>query len=234
MGDNGRAHVLRGAVLPLLGALLSLAVLQLGRWAFETLAFCAVPHTVLANELVRMVSLALVGVAVLLAARGRGMRVPLLPRDAEGRVRLGWGYCAAIALWAGLLVATPFLTGQAGDAVAWAALLEMALVTPLVEEALFRGLLWARLKAVLGEGLPLLVATSLLFGLWHLGYADAVAWQLGAQAIGPAPVEEGLGAIMAAKALFGALVGFVLGVLRLRRGCCLAPGLLHGIWNTLA
>ena len=234
MGDKGRAHVSRGAVLPLLGALLLLVLLQLGRWAFETLAFCAVPHTALANELVRIASLALVGAAVLLVARGRGMQLSLLPRDAKGRVRLGWGYGAVIALWAGLLAATPFLTGQAGDAAVWPALFEMALVTPLVEETLFRGLLWARLKAALGEGLPLLVATSLLFGLWHLGYADAVARQLEVQAAGPAPVEEGLGAIMAAKALFGAFMGFVLGALRLRYGCCLAPGLLHGIWNILA
>lgn len=233
MGDQGRPRA-RPGITSALGALLFLALLQLGRWASEALAFCAVPHTAFANELVRMASLALVGAAVLLVARGWGMQVPLLPRDAEGRVRLGWEYCAAIALWAGLLVATPFLTGQAGDAAAWAALLEMALVTPLVEEALFRGLLWARLKAVMGEGLPLLVALSLLFGLWHFGYADAVAWQLEAQTIGPAPVEEDLGAVMAAKALFGALVGFVLGVLRLRHGCCLAPGLLHGIWNVLA
>lgn len=235
-GEGRMALVARMAAL--------LAALQLGRWAFEALVFCLVPHTLLANELVRIASYLLMTGAVLALARRRGVHVRWLPRDAAGRVRIGRGAALALAAFALLFAATPFAAGDPASPLVWAELACAALATPLLEETLFRGYLWARLEPAFDmarDGAPsrggwmLVLVTALLFGLWHLGYADAVAWRIaqpdmGAET-GPA---AGLAAIMAGKVLFGAAIGVVFGALRLRWGTCLPSGILHGIWNTLA
>lgn len=221
-----------------------LATLQLGRWAFESLAFCLVSHTLLANELVRIASYLLMTAAVLALARRRGVHVCWLPRDAAGRVCMGRGASLALAAFALLFAATPFIAGDPADPLVWAELSCAALATPLLEETLFRGYLWARLEPAFGAGphgesqrggWSLVLATALLFGLWHLGYADAVAWRIAQPDMGAAAsLTAGLASIMAGKVLFGMAIGVVFGALRLRWGTCLPSGILHGIWNTLA
>lgn len=217
-----------------------LATLQLGRWAFESLAFCLVSHTLLANELVRIASYLLMTAAVLALARRRGVHVCWLPRDAAGRACMGRGASLALAAFALLFAATPFVAGDSASPLVWAELACAALATPLLEETLFRGYLWARLEPVFGAvprgasqrgGWPLVLATALLFGLWHLGYADAVAWRIAQPDMGGG---MDLAAIMAGKVLFGTAIGVAFGALRLRWGTCLPSGILHGIWNTLA
>lgn len=217
-----------------------LATLQLGRWAFESLAFCLVSHTLLANELVRIASYLLMTAAVLALARRRGVHVCWLPRDAAGRVCMGRGASLALAAFALLFAATPFITGDPAGPLVWAELACAALATPLLEETLFRGYLWARLEPAFGAGphgesqrggWPLVLATALLFGLWHLGYADAVAWRIAQPDMGGG---MDLAAIVVGKVLFGTAIGVVFGALRLRWGTCLPSGILHGIWNTLA
>ena len=213
------------------GVLLLMIALQAGRWAFESLAFCLVPHTLLANEVVRIVSYLLMTAAVLVLARRRDVRVRWLPRDAAGRVRLGPGYLASLAVFAALLVSTPFVAGHPDSALVWVELACAALATPLCEETVFRGYAWGRLEPAFGGGWALVVVSAVLFGLWHLGYTDAVAWRI---AQPDARTGADLASIMLNKALFGAVIGLVFGALRMKWGTCLPSGVLHGIWNTLA
>lgn len=231
-GEGRMALVARMAAL--------IAVFQLGRWAFESLAFCLVPHTLLGNELARIASYLLMTAAVFALARRRGVSIRWLRRDGTGRVCMGRGSALALAAFTLLFAATPFVAGDPASPLAWAELACAALATPLFEETLFRGYLWARLEPALGTapdgGSPrgswrLVLACSLLFGLWHLGYADAVAWRIAQPDMAGG---TGLAAVMAGKVLFGAVVGVVFGTLRMRWGTCLPSGILHGIWNTLA
>ena len=244
MGADGVPRSGEGRIALAARMVALLATLQLGRWAFESLAFCLVSHTLLANELVRIASYLLMTAAVLALARRRGVRIGWLPRDGAGGVRIGRGASSALAAFALLFAATPFIAGDPADPLVWAELSCAALATPLLEETLFRGYLWARLEPAFGAGprgesqrggWPLVLATALLFGLWHLGYADAVAWRIAQPDIGAAAgLTAGLASIMAGKVLFGAAIGVVFGALRLRWGTCLPSGILHGIWNTLA
>lgn len=224
-----------GRLAACLARLLALcAALQLARWGLESLLFLAVPRTPLSDELVRAGVLFALLAALLAASRQARLSLSLLPR------RLGPGYRASLAGAACLFLATPLAAGQAAEPAAWASLACTAIATPLFEETLFRGYAWARIQEAAGTGAaadgragrPPVLATSALFGLWHFGYADAVAWQLAA-AGEPAGAVAVLGAL-AAKAAVGALVGLVLGILRQRCRCALAPALFHAAWNILA
>lgn len=212
----------------LVRAALLMGALQLGRWAFESVVFALVPHTLLANELVRAVSFLLMFAAVAALARRSRTDLHLLPAG-----RPGWGYLVTGALFALLFVATPFVTGQRADLAAWAALACGTLATPLAEEALFRGYLWERLRPVFGGGWKLVLATALLFGLWHLGYTDAVAWRVAQPDAAPLACG-GVAHIMLMKTLFATGMGMVLGAIRMKWGTCLSSGLFHAIWNCLA
>ncbi len=93
------------------------------------------------------------------------------------------------------------------------AVISGALFAPLVEEWIFRGVLWRQLAPA---GAPpraaatALLATSIAFGLWHLPFADH------------APIHV--------HALFGAAMG----LLRWRTGS-IVPGIaLHGLGNLLS
>ena len=103
-------------------------------------------------------------------------------------------------------MATPFVTGQAGDPATWVTLLCIAAATPIFEEWLFRGYVWRYLRPVFGSGWQLVVVTSVLFGLWHLGYADVIAWEIvQPEALSSAPLWAHLGAKVGVAALMGAL-----------------------------
>jgi len=129
------------------------------------------------------------------------------------------GLAALGALKAGATVAPP-PAGWGGFSLAVAALaLEIFVANLLVEEFLFRGCLLGGLRSF-GGGRALL-ASSLLFGLWH--------FPVGLWRFGLAPD----GAALYAAAM--ALLGSVLGRSYLRSGgSILPPALFHGAWNALA
>lgn len=223
MRDGGRARL---AVSAVACVLVVLAAAQAVRWGFETAAYALVPHTLFTDGLVRTAAYAALFAGLVGLARRDGTRLRLLP------ARLGPGYASVLAVCVLLVAATPPLVGQACEPAAWAALACGAIATPLFEEALFRGYVWDRLKPLLGEGWPLVLATAVLFGLWHVGYADAVLWRAAQPDMLGGTV--GVAGLMAGKAVFASGMGVVLGALRLKWGNCLAPGAFHAIWNVLA
>lgn len=224
-----------------------IAGLQALRWALESLAFAALGRTPLVDSAVRTVVYLLLLAVLVVAARRCGTRLHVLP---ERRTR---GWALACAACAGLVVSTPFLTGQAGTLAVWAELACAAVATPLFEEALFRGCLWARFEGGTDGGRAALdsggcapsdaptafpwrtvIATALLFGLWHLGYVDVVAWQLDAEGFSGMDLAAACAGILAGKVVLGAGVGLALGAARARWGCMLPAVLLHAAWNALA
>lgn len=204
-----------------------LAVFQVARWGLESLAFMGVSHSLLSNEVVRTAAYGVLTLALLGWARYQRAVLPVLPR-AGTRV----GYGVALLGFVGLFGATPLLTHQAASSAVWAALVCGALATPLFEELLFRGYVWDRLTRVFSQDWQVIVVSAMLFGLWHLGYLDAVAWRM-AQPDALATTAE-VAITMGGKVLFATGIGVVLGYLRQRSGGCLAPMLFHGYWNLLA
>ncbi len=103
------------------------------------------------------------------------------------------------------------------------------LMVPVYEEVLFRGYGWDKINRALGarpQWLTLL-AVTLSFGLWHLGYVDVLLLRaLPYSFAGPS-----LGAAIAIKVLTALLLGLVTGLVRWRTGHIFGPILIHGFWN---
>ena len=170
----------------------------------------------------------LVGTAVLVRlARRDGLRWTEVWGDAEatGRgVRAGGASLAATLTGYGLAVAVPpgrrlLPSTGAGHLrpaqVAVRAGLLVPLGTVLCEEVAFRGVLHALAERVLPPAAAL-AATSLVFGLWHVGSAR--------HPVGPPePVAVPVAGVVAATTA----AGLLLGGLRRRTGSLLAPLGLH-------
>lgn len=144
---------------------------------------------------------------------------------------LKWGAGAALAvlIFYGVSLTLPFsraftddVAAPAGTSVWVTALLLVPLRTVILEELVFRGVLWGAIEDQTGARWAL-VGTAVAFGFWHV----APAMSLADRTDGP------VGPTIFAVVAFTTLSGLVLGELRRRSGSVLASAALHWATNGL-
>ena len=96
-----------------------------------------------------------------------------------------------------------------------------SVITPIFEELIFRGYIWNKLNTEIKKEWETYLITTILFGLWHLGSYENIAFR----------VETGLAKIMLMKVIVGLVYGVVLGALRLKTKNSYSTILLHGVMN---
>ena len=135
-------------------------------------------------------------------------------------------YSVGIVLTGLFWCITPFLTKNTSmENLAF--LTESALILPLFEEFLFRGLFWKRLETAGGKKTALWVS-SCLFGLWHIGYVDTILYRMSW-----AGREGNIAEILFWKVITGFLLGLIFGWMR-RKFKNGLPGILtHIVLNTM-
>lgn len=95
------------------------------------------------------------------------------------------------------------------------------IVTPVFEELLFRGAVWNKLSRYVKNEWKIYLIVTVLFGLWHIGYAIGIfMWQGG-----------NIFHCIIMKVLWGTLYGLLLGVLRVKTKNCYWGILAHGVLN---
>lgn len=107
--------------------------------------------------------------------------------------------------------------------------IQFGLVTPIVEETLFRGVGW---NGFIREGRnpwKALAWTTLLFGLYHIGYWPQIAYATAFHPEAPPMIE-----IVAWKTAFATVLGSGLGCLRWKTGSVFGPILLHSFLNIIS
>lgn len=145
--------------------------------------------------------------------------------DLRGTRSGTWWLYGAMALIILMLLAANFLL----DHSLWLQNLFGVIIVPLVEEALFRGLGWGCLSKALPQkwnGLITWVLISVLFGLWHLGYADVIFWYT------DQPVSLSLlPNVMVWKVLVGGFIGGAAGLARWKFGKLPGAVFVHALFN---
>ncbi len=162
-----------------------------------------------------------VGLAAIALAKPTSETLGLSLTSAPG-IERAW-YVIIGAVLALMVAASIYLNpGQAGIA------LHFVVVVPAFEEMLFRGYVWATLAEAVPDwrsGLVAWLGSTLLFCLWHLGYADTLARN---------PMGADLLTVLAWKLAIGAALGLATGFLRWRTGRIVGPFVLHAFWNLMA
>ncbi|MCI8497576.1 MAG: CPBP family intramembrane metalloprotease [Clostridiales bacterium] len=89
----------------------------------------------------------------------------------------------------------------------------LAVVLPVWEELLFRGYVWQMLRKKIKSECFIWLFTSVLYGVWNVGYIDMFMFQLNA-----AGTPDALGGVMLSRMGMGLVLGLVAGLIRWRAG----------------
>ena len=100
-------------------------------------------------------------------------------------------------------------------------LLYGSIVTPIFEEVLFRGVIWNRLNKFFAKEWKTYLTVTLLFALWHIGYAVGIYLWNGGSLLN----------CIVMKVLVGAIFGLITGAIRWKTKNCYSGILVHGILN---
>jgi len=195
------------------GIFLLMVVLQVLLFGIQRLIFLSVERTDFSDHMATMAGMALLTVVYVLVFRMRHVELSVFPK------KFGTGYIVATAVTVVLLVVNPVNYYGGAEAV-WTNVFA-SIVTPVFEELIFRGYIWNKLNTVFTKEWKTYAVSTVLFGIWHLGYISSIAFR----------VETGLAEAMMWKVLVGLCFGVVLGFVRLKTKNCYSTILLHGVMN---
>ncbi len=104
--------------------------------------------------------------------------------------------------------------------------IHFGITTPIFEEVIFRGYCWDKLRKNHFPNLTTLIVTSVIFGVYHLGYYYQIGYATRFHPDAP-PMAN----IMLTKVLFGTLLGFLMGSIRWKTKKVFGPIIIHAILN---
>ena len=197
----------------------SLAAIQLLRFGFGRLCYLFVTREAQTDHIINGIFFILALVVMLVALRKRNIHIHMLPDLSKTWAKVGYAIATVITLL--LMVLGMLLTGQA-NAEAIMILIYGTIFTPLFEEVLFRGIVWNRLEETDLPQWAIFITVTILFGLWHLGYVDSIAWR----------IDGNLLWAMTMKVIVGLAVGVLTGLARWKSKSVYPAILAHAIWNT--
>ena len=190
-----------------------LFALRLSIFGLKQLIFLAVERTNFTDSIANMFAMSILTALLIVYAKKRNISLSVFPRG------FNKFYVIGTCLAAALLVAAP--SNYVDGFPAIALLFYGSVVTPVFEELIFRGYVWNRLSPLFKREWATYAITTVLFGAWHLGGIDSVAFRIGA----------GLANVMMWKVIVGLYYGVVLGALRLKTKNSYSTMLLHGVMN---
>lgn len=105
-------------------------------------------------------------------------------------------------------------------------MLESVLLFPIFEELLFRGYIWSEYVKCGIKEWKIYLITTVLFGLWHLGYWDAIYYRASQNF-----EEVNMPEVMFFKVLIGMAFGTITGFVRLKTKNVYSSILVHSFLN---
>ena len=193
---------------------LCLIIIQAIFLEIKRLIFQFMDEELFSRSMVTMISM-IVGIIFLCVyRRWRKIKLSVLP------VKFGKVYTVATFFAALFFVVTLFLI-RGFSLQNMLMILYGGIVTPVFEELLFRGTIWNKLSYYINKEWKIYLFVTVLFGLWHIGYAIGIfLWQGG-----------NILHCMIMKVLWGLLYGLFIGVFRLKTKNCYLGILAHGVLN---
>lgn len=193
--------------------ILILILLSLSLFCIKQIIFIFISRTDYSDRIASMLAMIILTGIILILSDIRKINLSVFPEKFTV-------FYVCISIIAGLLLlATP--SNYSGDMKPVLLLIYSCIVTPVFEELIFRGYVWNRMSEILSKEWKVYVITTILFGLWHLGYISSVAFR----------VEDGLWNVIIWKVITGLCFGIILGAVRLKTKNCYSTMLLHGIMN---
>lgn len=193
---------------------LCLIIIQVIFLGIKQIAFQFMDEELFSRSMITMISM-IIGITFLCEyKRRRSIEFSVLP------VRFGKIYIFTTFLTVLFFMVTLFLI-RGFSLQNMLMILYGGIVTPVFEELLFRGTIWNKLRYYIQEEWKIYLLVTVLFGLWHIGYAIGIyLWQGG-----------NMLHCIVMKVLWGTMYGLFLGAIRLKTKNCYLGILAHGVLN---
>lgn len=172
-------------------------------------------RTIFSDRMASMIAMAILSLVLVLASHKFGWKLSIFPQPFTRK------YLLATIIYITILIIMP--SNYTGGLEPILMLFYMCIITPIFEEIIFRGLVWNKLQDIYKSQWTVFTINTVLFGLWHLGYADSIAFYVG----------ERLYQVLFWKVITGLCFGIVLGIARKYTKNSYATILLHGVMNAL-
>ena len=101
-----------------------------------------------------------------------------------------------------------------------------AIITVIFEEIIFRGFIFKEISLMKND-LTAYIISTILFGVWHLGYIDTIIWRTSLFSL-----DANIANIMFWKVITGMIIGIVLGFFRYKNKNVYSSMLVHTFINT--
>lgn len=199
--------------------ILFLTLLQVGRIVFKNLVFDIFDRNLLSDVIVSMVYMIIVICISIIILRKKNINLNFFPKKFNMKYKL-------FTIFALLFfIVTPIITKNY-ELYNILSLVYNAIITVIFEELIFRGLIFKEISSMKNDLIAYIVST-ILFGIWHLGYIDTIIWRT--SLFSP---DANIANIMFWKVITGIIIGVILGFFRYKNKNVYSSMLVHTFINT--
>ena len=199
--------------------ILFLTLLQVGRIVFKNLVFDIFDRNLLSDVIVSMVYMIIVICISSIILRKKNINLNFFPKKFNMKYKL---FTIFVLLF---FIVTPIITKNY-ELYNILSLVYNAIITVIFEELIFRGLIFKEISSMKNDLIAYIVST-ILFGIWHLGYIDTIIWRT--SLFSP---DANIANIMFWKVITGIVIGIVLGFFRYKNKNVYSSILIHTFINT--
>lgn len=199
--------------------ILFLTLLQVGRIVFKNLVFDIFDRNLLSDVIVSMVYMIIVICISSIILRKKNINLNFFPKKFNMKYKL---FTIFVLLF---FIVTPIITKNY-ELYNILSLVYNAIITVIFEELIFRGLIFKEISSMKNDLIAYIVST-ILFGIWHLGYIDTIIWRT--SLFSP---DANIANIMFWKVITGIIIGAILGFFRYKNKNVYSSMLVHTFINT--
>lgn len=199
--------------------ILFLTLLQVGRIVFKNLVFDIFDRNLLSDVIVSMVYMIIVICISIIILRKKNINLNFFPKKFNMKYKL---FTIFVLLF---FIVTPIITKNY-ELYNILSLVYNAIITVIFEELIFRGLIFKEISSMKNDLIAYIVST-ILFGIWHLGYIDTIIWRT--SLFSP---DANIANIMFWKVITGIIIGVILGFFRYKNKNVYSSMLVHTFINT--
>lgn len=203
----------------IINIILWITILQITRIGIKSLVFLFLDRSLMADVIVSSIYMITIIILSIIIIKKKHIKLNIFPKN------FNWKYILTSIILSAFIFTTPIITKNysLNDILS---LLYGAIITVIFEEIIFRGFVYKEISNIKNDLWAYIIST-ILFGIWHLGYIDTVMWRV--SMISP---NANIMNIMFWKVITGLSFGIVVGFFRYKNKNVYSSIIVHALLNT--
>lgn len=203
----------------IINIILWLTILQITRIGFKSLVFLFLDRNLMIDVIVSSIYMIIIIIFSIIVIKKKQLKLDIFPKN------FNWKYLVTSIILFTIIFTTPIIT-KSNSLYDVLSLIYGSIITVIFEEIIFRGYIYKKISNIKND-LWAYITSTIIFGIWHLGYIDSVMWR--ASIMSP---NANILNIMFWKVITGLLFGAAVGFFRYKNKNVYSSMLAHALLNT--